>query len=388
MKESKEVNDDFSKISNFLAMTETGDPEIARQYLIEANWDETLAVNNFFNKIKTNLNNNRNPNNNINNNSNNPGFFSYYILEPLKNLFSSCINPRDVDIDEENKIFHYLPNKIDDFERFNNLIKKYLGIIIFYNGSNITFLNKFISQICRNTTLMNLLKQNCVIYPILSNIEKGIQIKNTVTNKNLIYPSFVFCQNNTNYNLNENNTLNILESETITIELFHNKLIESLEKINKNIKKSIISDSNYNIMTDGEILEKQKNDMEDLEKQTEKREKEIINKQQKLKEIDNRAIEAKKKIEEEPMEGNDDSTTICFRYPDGEKRIERRFLKSNKIKDLYNYVASLGREIYTEEENNTFSLYQPFPPKKYDNLENTLEKEGLFPNAIIQIREE
>ena len=41
-----------------------------------------------------------------------------------------------------------------------------------------------------------------------------------------------------------------------------------------------------------------------------------------------------------------------------------------------------------KEENNRFSLYQPFPPKKYDNMENTLEKEGLFPNAIIQIREE
>ena len=49
---------------------------------------------------------------------------------------------------------------------------------------------------------------------------------------------------------------------------------------------------------------------------------------------------------------------------------------------------SLGREIYTEEENKCFSLYQPFPPKKYEEMENTLEKEGLFPNAIIQIREE
>ena len=41
----------------------------------------------------------------------------------------------------------------------------------------------------------------------------------------------------------------------------------------------------------------------------------------------------------------------------------------------------------TEKENNHFSLYQGFPPKKYDVMENSLEKEGLTPNAVIQIRE-
>ena len=35
-------------------------------------------------------------------------------------------------------------------------------------------------------------------------------------------------------------------------------------------------------------------------------------------------------------------------------------------------MESLGEEIYTEKENNKFSLYQPFPPKKYDNMEKVL----------------
>ena len=392
MKESIDTNDDFAKISNFLAMTETGDREVARQYLLEANWDETLAVNNFFNKIKSNINNNKNITNtnvNPNNDSDNPGFFSYYILEPLKNLFSSCYSPREVDLDEEYKIFHFLPNVIDDFNKFNKIIKKHVGIIIFYNGRNIQFLNKIISQICRNSTLMNLLKQNCAIYPLLASMEKSIQIQSMVTSRNLVYPSFVFCHNNTDKNdLEESSVISILESETITLELFHNKLIDSLELINKNIKKILGPDSNYNILSDAEILEKQKNDMMALENQVSKNEEEEKAEEEKLKEIDLRAEQAKNEIGEEPKPGDEDSTTICFRYPDGEKRIERRFLKSDKIRKLYDYVTSLGREIYTEEGNHTFSLYQPFPPKKYDNLENTLEKEGLFPNAIIQIREE
>ena len=61
---------------------------------------------------------------------------------------------------------------------------------------------------------------------------------------------------------------------------------------------------------------------------------------------------------------------------------------NNKIQNLYDYVTSLGEEIYTEKENKNFSLNQPFPPKKYENMDNTLEQENLFPNAVIQIREE
>ena len=389
-----------------MAMTETGDPDAAKQYLIEANWDETLAVNNFFNKIRTNLNNNANINNQLNpqnnntnnNNNNDQGFFSYYIFEPLKNLFSSCYNTREVDLEEEDKIFRFLPNKINDFDKFKQLINRRIGIIILYNGSNILFLNNFISQICRNTTLINLLKNNFIIYPLLSSTTQAFQIQNMITEKNLVYPAFIFCYNkNQNNNIfYSNNILNILESETITLESFHNKLIDSLEKINKNIKNKInISDSN-NLLTDAEVLEKQKNEMEALERQVQNKEeqliKEKINEEKKLKEIENeienKANEAKNKIVEEPSEDNPDCTTICFRYPDGEKRIERRFLKNNTVQNLYDYVTSLGRDIYTEGENNNFSLYQPFPPKKYDNMENTLEMEGLFPNAIIQIKEE
>ena len=395
MKESNTINYN-QKISNFLVMTETGDPDIATQYLTSANWDETLAVNNFFKQIKININqnnsNNRNRNNDLENNENNNNNWSFYslIIEPIKNLFASCYDRREVDIGEENKIFQYLPNKVNQLEHFNKLIKKNIGIIIFYNGNNILFLNNFISQICRNTMLINLLKQNFIIYPLLIGTDDAFKIRKIVTTDNLIFPSFVFCYINSNNNsLNQNCVLNTLESESITIEVFHNQLLDSLEKINKN--KKIIKDS-YNYLTDAEILQKQKNDMEALENQIQKKEEELkqekLNEKLKLEEIENKANAAKLKIVEEPKEDNPDCTIICFRYPDGEKRIDRRFLKTNTIQNLYDYVTSLGKEIYTEEENNTFSLYQPFPPKKYEIMENTLEQEGLFPNAIIQIKEE
>ena len=402
MKESKTI-DYNSKIANFMAMTETGDPDIATQYLTSANWDETLAVNNFFKRINSNINRNRNviniPNNNNNNannnnNNNDQGFFSSYILEPIKNLFSSCYHPREIDIEEENKIFQFLPNKVDDMNKFNTLIKKNIGIIILYNGNNIQFLNSLITQICRNSMLINLLKQNFIIYPLLSSTKDGFNIEK-MTGRNLIYPAFIFCYNNSNNNtLTTNNIINILEGESITLNSFNNMLMNSLEKVNKNTNmlKKTESSEKYNLLSDAEVLDKQKKNMEDLERQIQMKEEQLkrekLEEEKKLKEIENKANEAKAKIVEEPSSDNPNCTTICFRYPDGEKRKDRRFLKTHTIQNLYDYVTSLGKEIYTEEENNSFSLYQPFPPKKYDNMEKTLEEEGLFPNAIIQIKEE
>ena len=51
-------------------------------------------------------------------------------------------------------------------------------------------------------------------------------------------------------------------------------------------------------------------------------------------------------------------------------------------------VKSLGREIYTEEQYNNFSIIQTFPFKNFeDKLNNTLEEEGLYPNSVLQIKE-
>ena len=72
-----------------------------------------------------------------------------------------------------------------------------------------------------------------------------------------------------------------------------------------------------------------------------------------------------------------------------EKKIyKRKFLKTNKISVLYDYIKSLGREIYSEDQYHSFSIIQTFPFKNFeDKLNNTLEEEGLFPNSVLQIRE-
>ena len=400
--------DENKKIINFMEISKINDFELAKKYLISSNWDEAQAINKYFSRIDKNnsinekdfnLNNKEikknSQNNSSSNNDDNEGFFSKYIFSPIYSLFSSCYSNHDSDYEDETKIFHFLPNKIQDFSKFNKFIKKYIGIIIFYDKKNLEFLQQFINKICRNSSIMNILRQKCVIFPISSSSENGYKILNILSDSNILYPSLIFCFNKSKDNIfDKNNLIEIINGESVNVDIFYKSLIQSISKIeqNNNLINNEQESNNYNFLTDGEILQKQRNDMEELEKNVQKMEEEIntenIKKRENIKKIEKEAEKYKAKFVAEPDKDNPDCCTICFRYPDGDKRRDRRFLKTDKIKILYEYITSLGNEIYTEDGNGVFSLYQPFPPKKYDNMESTLENEGLFPNAVIQIKEE
>ena len=400
--------DENKKIINFMEISKINDFELAKKYLISSNWDEAQAINKYFSRIDKNnsinekdfnLNNKEikknSQNNSSSNNDDNEGFFSKYIFSPIYSLFSSCYSNHDSDYEDETKIFHFLPNKIQDFSKFNKFIKKYIGIIIFYDKKNLEFLQQFINKICRNSSILNILRQKCVIFPISSSSENGYKILNILSDSNILYPSLIFCFNKSKDNIfDKNNLIEIINGESVNVDIFYKSLIQSISKIeqNNNLINNEQESNNYNFLTDGEILQKQRNDMEELEKNVQKMEEEIntenIKKRENINKIEKEAEKYKAKFVAEPDKDNPDCCTICFRYPDGDKRRDRRFLKTDKIKILYEYITSLGNEIYTEDGNGVFSLYQPFPPKKYDNMESTLENEGLFPNAVIQIKEE
>ena len=412
----KENNEDKNqKILNFMEISKINDRELAKKYLLSSNYNETQALNKYF-SINENQNNfindkEHNQNNLIDNNikqnkkidkssnnEENEGFINRYIISPIMSIFGSCIRSTDSDL-EDDSIFYFLPNTILDFSKFNQCIKKRLGIIIIYEKNHLDFLRVFINKICRNSSLMDILKKNCIIFPILSSSSNGYRIQN-ILDLDTSSPSIIFCHNNSNENIfKEDNIIEQIKGTFINIDNFYKVLMNSLTKINKeknaineNLNKYSHLNNDINILTDGEILQRQKDDMEKLEKDAQDMEEEIKLKKNKKREqfekIEKKAEILKKKFEKEPDKDNPDICIICFRYPDGDKRKERRFLKNNKIKDLYDYIESLGNEIYTEDGKGVFSLYQPFPPKKYENMENTLEKEGLFPNALIQIKEE
>ena len=201
------------------------------------------------------------------------------------------------------------------------------------------------------------------------------------------YDNYNDKENKNNYddNYNKNNDFTEKTEET--------HADTNMSKNKQNFYTFIWDEGGENVKLIGSFSNwKQKYEMEALEKEVHMKEEQLTKeKKEELlieKEIEKKKKEALSKLVEEPDIDNPDITTICFRYPDGERIKNRRFLKSHKIQNLYDFVASLGEEIYTEKENKSFSLFQPFPPKKYENMENTLEQENLVSNAVIQIREE
>jgi hypothetical protein len=181
----------------------------------------------------------------------------------------------------------------------------------------------------------------------------------------------------------------------ITYDSLRSTVMNVIDMQQKNNKfNTEIKESN------AQIIEEQNLELKRLEQQAEiQRMKEIENKkkedemlqkeQQKQNEIIYKAEIAKKKIKDEPNENKEGVTLIVFRFPDGVKRIQRRFYIKDTIQDLYDFIMSLGNEIYTESSSSRFSIIQTFPFKTYDDRKgNTLEMEQLFPNAVLQIKEE
>lgn len=93
-------------------------------------------------------------------------------------------------------------------------------------------------------------------------------------------------------------------------------------------------------------------------------------------------------LPKEPDENDPDACTVIFRYPYDEKTIKRRFNKNDKIEVLFNYVQSLGREIYSKPDFNSFELIYGYPPISFESKKDqTLNDEGLFPSSTINIVE-
>ena len=167
----------------------------------------------------------------------------------------------------------------------------------------------------------------------------------------------------------------------------------SLNQSNNKLQDSIygLSDGEVNMKREREMRELEKQQEEKIRKEEEEKRKKLDEENEKKKKIENYEKEAlicKQNLPNEPEESNPDVCRIMFRYPDGDKNSERRFLKTDKINILYTFVKSLGREIFSESESNNFDLFTGFPAKNLENSKNnTLESEGLFPSSMVQIRE-
>ena len=221
-----------------------------------------------------------------------------------------------------------------------------------------------------------------------------------------------FQENNNKNIINNENNSNISEEKNLPKKEyipdyrdyeFDNDLFPIYPGIEQNQMQIPSFSDNYlndsGALSDSMIRKNIENEMKRLEKIEEEKEKKIREEKEKKRkeEEEKKKLEQKEKedkelfsmlIPPEPDDNNPDKCIIIFRLPDGEKNIQRKFLKTDKIAILYDYIRSLGKEIYSEEGCHNFSIIQAFPFKNFENkLNNTLEEEGLFPNSVLQIKE-
>lgn len=432
------------KINYFNSKVGNSDFDKAIDHLIIADWDEQKAVEMYLrlNK-KKNAPQSKLPsiNTKYNNNIQNPKS-----LAPLNNQKINNNNRTEINITDEllknnipykNKdfayftdLFQYLQNKLILVEKsldgFLKSLKEHPGIIILLNTKKIEELKKHIPKIINNFICPDI-NRITVMFPIMFDSFIGDKIIKQFACYN--FPSYIFCQYESQRLIKVNGKM----EGVFNINLFIDNVLKSLPEAKSNLKASLktslkksimfnynevdqeddfnsfgkskekdkdikLKDSIYGL-SDGSILKKREQEIQELEREQLEKVKKEEEKKRKIKEEENlnkKRIEdyekgaemSKKLLPEEPEENNPEVSHIIFRYPDGEKTIERRFLKTNRINYLYLFVKSKGREIFFEQESNDFDLIYGFPPKNLDNSRyNTLEDEGLFPNAIIQIRE-
>jgi len=144
------------------------------------------------------------------------------------------------------------------------------------------------------------------------------------------------------------------------------------------------------------IIDKQREEFEEAKKKDRISKLQIEEQKKKQKEEEERIIEEnalKKKAEEEEMKNRRESLPaepdiedpnayeLAFRLPSG-KRISRRFLKTNTIQTLYNYISVLNEK---DLKDGAYEISQAIPKKSYINIRATLEEEGLTSKAALQV---
>ena len=328
-------------------------------------------IDNFYNANNNMHNNggNNNRNNNNSNNYNNANNNGANLLRDYGNYFSgsmeellALISNLESNINQQNNNNGINNNNNSNNNNYNSNINNNINNL-HQNNNNNNYYNPN-QDINRGMDNINIPNQNINSNNNSINIPKD-SINNHINNP---YP-------NNNRSINDNNINNSLNQS-------NNKLQDSIYGL---------SDGEVNMKREREMRELEKQQEEKIRKEEEEKRKKLEEENEKKKKIENYEKEAlicKQNLPNEPEESNPDVCRIMFRYPDGDKNSERRFLKTDKINILYTFVKSLGREIFSEPKSNNFDLFTGFPAKNLENSKNnTLESEGLFPSSMVQIRE-
>ena len=437
---SKVGNKDFDKAIDYLIIAEWDEKKAVETYL-NLNKKSNIPQKNNLPPLNKNLNKNQKklaPINNKNQNSqpkqqNPPANYNIKEINVTDEFLKN--NPyKNKDSTNYTNFIKYLQNKFflaeKSFEGFLKTLKEHPGIILVLNVNKMEEFKKHAPKIISNFICPDINKIT-VLFPIMYDSIIGNKLSKQFSCYN--FPSYIFCKYESQKLIKVNGKMEGVFNLNLFIDNVLKGLPETQSKLKASLKTSLRTSiiQNYNRndkdddndknddkkdnndsnkkkdkvkdsifgLSEGQVLDKREKEFKELERQEEEKLRKEEEEKQKIIDEENRikklkedyekdAEMCKKLLPAEPDENNPDTCKIVLRYPDGEKTIERRFLKTERVRVLYYLVKSKGREIFFEDGSNDFDLIFGFPPKNLQNSKyNTLDEEGLFPNAYIQIRE-
>lgn len=160
----------------------------------------------------------------------------------------------------------------------------------------------------------------------------------------MLHPAMVFCFNKrSNNTFNRGSIIDRLEGN-VTVDVFRDALIRNIEARDRLDNDKSLRESNV------DLIQKQKEEMEHLERLENARkakeredqlraEREKEEKKKKEEELQNLMKQKQKSLPPEPSADDPNSSYIIFRYPDGSRRAERRFLKTHTVKVTFKYSS-------------------------------------------------
>ena len=262
----------------------------------------------------------------------------FSIIPNFSNLlsFNLCKTLINDDKKEIEKLFKEIPSVINKKDLEINLKNK-LCLFFLYDNNSIEKLKEIIEVIKTNLYINFKIENYC---SIIKEEYKNSEIK-LLLKEDVICPIIIFCHNiNKEKGFNKNSIITVFDGKRESYD-FPKFFIENLKQIKSNLCKneqSFFGSNNYG------------------------------------------TTNCRDNINE------DNIINIKFIFPSG-KCIEKTFLKNDTIETLYNYLISLGEELFSELDSTKFRIYinQPYTFFKEDSFKKTLREVNFNNNQIINI---
>lgn len=286
-------------------------------------------------------------------------------------------------------------------------------MILYQNDKDIETIYNTMFQLLEREEILEILNVNYSFVVINYNNQEIMDLLKSQGISSFISPITLFVHDSLGlFSNNKGLVLKQLDGCWLEIETLCQYIVECLNNLDSssgnknpyidndvNLKFGISDD---NLLSNVELLEKQKRQLEEMEKQAyeqEMKKNEEERKKQELRLEKEKSLlrlkkkismdrknkeEIRKQLRDEPPTDEKNAAFIKFRLPDGSIK-ERKFMKTWKIEELYKFINSLDNVLVEEETD--YDLITPFPNKVYDDYEKTIEEEGLYPNSMLQVRE-